>query len=389
MGNSEDINLPEDFDPVEYLSLNPDVRMAGIQAETHWKKHGHKEGRKYKRSSRVFERSNHDTDSFGKLLSFKLPDLANKDFLDLSCSEGFFVGWAHFSGANKSVGLDSNRRFINYAKQKFPQCEFLIQDYEQPINDKFDVILMASALNHSKNPESSIKNAMSMLKPSGIFILELEILRSTKTGWRLIPRDQDIVTYPEGFELYRLTRENKWAMQMVGNTAMQLGGETRRTVVHLSLPRKRAFIIFGSPMSGKTSLSRNIFSDSGPISVDKVIVNYKTGTEQPKFESSINEARSKGDLLRFYLDASKDPEILETILRICLTQASPNKDLVIEGAFSPSDFPRIEEFFYAAGFAPCLVHPSNPAQKVQNDPNLEEKLDSYREYLSGRVSFYN
>ena len=40
--------LPADFDPAAYLALNPDVRAAGMEAETHFLDAGRSEGRRYR-----------------------------------------------------------------------------------------------------------------------------------------------------------------------------------------------------------------------------------------------------------------------------------------------------------------------------------------------------
>jgi hypothetical protein len=40
--------LPNDFDVVKYLELNPDVAAAGIDAEIHYVQHGQFESRRYR-----------------------------------------------------------------------------------------------------------------------------------------------------------------------------------------------------------------------------------------------------------------------------------------------------------------------------------------------------
>lgn len=41
--------LPEDFDPQNYLRLNPDVAQAGFDPREHYVRHGCHEGRRYRR----------------------------------------------------------------------------------------------------------------------------------------------------------------------------------------------------------------------------------------------------------------------------------------------------------------------------------------------------
>jgi Macrocin-O-methyltransferase (TylF) len=49
------INLPNDFDGDYYLQINLDVAAAGIDAEAHYLRYGHAEGRTYKRMSSLLQ----------------------------------------------------------------------------------------------------------------------------------------------------------------------------------------------------------------------------------------------------------------------------------------------------------------------------------------------
>jgi hypothetical protein len=42
------MSLPEDFNAMNYLELNPDVRQAGLTAAEHYMLHGFREKRRYK-----------------------------------------------------------------------------------------------------------------------------------------------------------------------------------------------------------------------------------------------------------------------------------------------------------------------------------------------------
>lgn len=62
-----------------------------------------------------------DSDSLGKLKALKLPDLREKKVLDLGCNTGFFTGYAAFSGAATSTGIDFDRPSIGKAKKTVPK----------------------------------------------------------------------------------------------------------------------------------------------------------------------------------------------------------------------------------------------------------------------------
>ena len=53
-------NLPDDFDPEEYLSLHEDVRVAGVDPASHYLKYGLSEGREYKRKTIIESVYDHD-----------------------------------------------------------------------------------------------------------------------------------------------------------------------------------------------------------------------------------------------------------------------------------------------------------------------------------------
>lgn len=63
--------------------------------------------------------------SFEKLKKLRLPSLAGKTFMDVGCNEGFFCGYAKFDGASRVVGIDMNADFLERARHRFPDCEFL------------------------------------------------------------------------------------------------------------------------------------------------------------------------------------------------------------------------------------------------------------------------
>ena len=74
-----------------------------------------------------------------KLKALRMPDLHGRSFLDVGCNEGFFCGFAHFQGASRSLGVDRSAPFIERARQRFPECEFLCQGWEK-LPDKATLI---------------------------------------------------------------------------------------------------------------------------------------------------------------------------------------------------------------------------------------------------------
>src|SRR3546814_12693090 len=85
-----------------------------------------------------------DSHTLDKLKALKLPDLKGKSFLDIGCNEGFFCGFASYQGAERSVGIDRSRPFIERASRRFPECEFHPQTWEELPAGPFAVILLSS-----------------------------------------------------------------------------------------------------------------------------------------------------------------------------------------------------------------------------------------------------
>src|SRR5690606_4633755 len=73
-----------------------------------------------------------------KLKALMLPDLQGRSFLDIGCNEGFFCGFAKFAGASRVVGLDKSTLFIERARRRFPDCEFLLQGWDRLPDGEFD-----------------------------------------------------------------------------------------------------------------------------------------------------------------------------------------------------------------------------------------------------------
>lgn len=118
-----------------------------------------------------------------KLEALRFPDLAGKRFLDVGCNEGYFCGYASFSGATESVGLDQSKVAIRKAQKRFPQCAFHNQSWDRLPEGSFDVILLASALHYAEDQEALVHQLMSKLTPNGLLILEVGIAQGGKANF--------------------------------------------------------------------------------------------------------------------------------------------------------------------------------------------------------------
>src|SRR5438093_5815394 len=95
-------------------------------------------------------------DSRAKLRAFQLPPLSGKTFFDVGCNEGFYCGIALRAGAARVVGLDGSEEFIASARRRFPDVEFLLQRWDTLPNERFDVVLFASAMHYIATIDESV-----------------------------------------------------------------------------------------------------------------------------------------------------------------------------------------------------------------------------------------
>ena len=136
------------------------------------------------------------SESMEKLKALLLPSLKGKKFIDLGCNEGFFCGYALFAGAAEITGIDRSEAAIGLARSRFPECRFLAQSWEQLPDEKYDVILLLSALHYAEDQEALIHRLMKALNSGGILVLELGVLSSAKSEWVKVKRSIDERLFP-------------------------------------------------------------------------------------------------------------------------------------------------------------------------------------------------
>src|SRR4051794_23896292 len=105
----------------------------------------------------TFDGQRGDSRTAEKLERIQLPpSLEGKSVLDLGCNEGFFALEAKKRGAVRVVGLDHDKRSIQAAKEHAAQAnldvEFLCSKMSDLPKEKFDFILLLSALHYIDEP---------------------------------------------------------------------------------------------------------------------------------------------------------------------------------------------------------------------------------------------
>ena len=96
--------------------------------------------------------------------SLKLPPLRGKTLLDLACNEGWMCRQALEQGAARALGVDYNFRYLKLAHRRGIETQFLDLEHLDRITEKFDYVLMLSALHYLRDPERCIERASHLTK---------------------------------------------------------------------------------------------------------------------------------------------------------------------------------------------------------------------------------
>ncbi len=195
-------------------------------------------------------------DSEAKLLAFNIPDLNGKSFLDIGCNEGYYCGYAKERGAKKVVGIDGSEAFIKKAQSRFPDLNFLHQDWHNLPEIEFDVILYCSTMHYLRDEDETIRmlsNIRKHLTPNGVLIIECGI-NPAQEDWLEITRgDLSKVRYPSIEKLEDLMVRCSLVHRMVGYS--ESGDGIKRIVFHCRKFCTPINLVVGSSDIGKTRFS--------------------------------------------------------------------------------------------------------------------------------------
>jgi hypothetical protein len=190
--NTSKTTLPDDFDAETYLSLHPDVKIAGVDAATHYLTYGKAEGRQYKTEKpKTFEEAlaefltippveQNAFDLFPTAWSsafdgvttsgnfrggddarlkwlFQKVDVNDKSVLELGPLEAAHTYMLEKAGASV-LAIESNKgaflRCLITKNYLDLSAKFLLGDFEKmDLSDKsFDMVLASGVLYHMKDP---------------------------------------------------------------------------------------------------------------------------------------------------------------------------------------------------------------------------------------------
>jgi hypothetical protein len=198
-------------------------------------------------------------DSYAKLKAMHLPPLVGRSFLDVGCNEGYYCGIALRAGANRVVGLDSFSLAVERARKRFPAVEFVMQSWDTLPDEKFDVVMLASAMHYLDSEEKMVallSRIRNCLKDDGLFILEAGISRNPGKLLVKVDRPDGSVFYPTWTKLVNLVNQAGLVWRKVGDS--EPGDQHPRVVMHCRKIQPVVIFVRGTSMSGKSYLANSL-----------------------------------------------------------------------------------------------------------------------------------
>lgn len=290
-----------------------------------------------------------------KLKALKFPRVEGRSFLDVGCNEGFFCGFAKFLGAERVVGVDRSLHFIERARARFPECEFLQRDWSQLPDGKFDVILLASALHYAEDQPALVRQLVEKLSDDGTLVLEIGIASSPDSAWIEVERGIDTRSFPTMAKLREVLGDYAW--KWVGRSVSQAGDPVARHVVHVSRRRPIAYLLLQPPAYGKSSIAARLFGAAGVpvVSGDELIASVANGSRAASRELRDLVQR---DYSPFHIDALIqrlfDSDAGAGLVALWTEQAGGG-DFALD-AFVPLEYhARVEELMAGLGYLPVRL----------------------------------
>ncbi|GAB1717513.1 MAG: hypothetical protein NTAFB05_25550 [Nitrobacter sp.] len=240
-----------------------------------------------------------DSKSNEKLDRIRLPNsLQGKSLLDLGCNEGFFSIEAARRGASRVLGVDHDDRALGSARRRAEQLDLKIEFRKGNMtdlpNEKFDYILLLSALHYIAEPARLLAGIRDILNDDGLLVLEIGVARrnhATTIGRALRSIDDRFFATEE---LLRGVWLRDYAVRDVGPSVEQEGDPIPRRVFHANKRRTDVIFVLGKGGIGKTSLAWQLGS-AAVISTDQLFTparghKPKSSVSQILYDAAVQKA---------------------------------------------------------------------------------------------------
>lgn len=321
------------------------------------------------------------SNSFEKLLALRIPDVKDKRYLDIGCNEGFFCGFALYSGAKQVVGIDKNSVALKKAAMRFPQITFLNQSWDALPEHEFDVITFLSALHYADDQEALIHQLMDRLSKTGVLILEISLAPGNKNEWVETKRSIDTRLFPTRAKLSQVLKPYAW--KIIGRSIEQSGDPLPRVVVHIRKMLPYAFLLMELPASGKSTLSRQVFKPakvpvlSGDVLYSEIAKDLIDCSDelrrcvQQDFKTyaidQVIERVFAGDLYREFLQL--------------LIAQHQDKNILIDSYVPPQHWQKVVNYVRELGYFPVVLSWDGARELSDTDSNVL-RAKGYLKYLN-------
>lgn len=318
-----------------------------------------------------------DSRTLDKLAALHLPVLEGCTFLDVGCNEGFFCGFAKFAGAVRSVGLDRSREFIERARQRFPDCEFHCQSWDDLPDGPFDVILLASALHYAEDQPALLHRLVERLDRDGVLVLELGLATSQQSEWVKVTRGIDERWFPSLMKLREILAP--YASKWMGPSVNQAGDPVERHVVHVSPRRPVAYLLMQPSGHGKSSVASKLFVPAGVpvVSGDRQISRLARGelTEPAALRAAVTSDFSPYSINRT-IERVMAMGMAPDVVALWLAEAG-NGDFAVDGYVPSRYHEQVRGLLTTAGYLPVMLDWDRPGPARLGDRKLGRKVKAF------------
>lgn len=138
----------------------------------------------------------------------KLPNLTGKSVLCVGCGSGEECEYISKQGAEKVVGIDISDKFVQIAKNSYPNLDFLVRDIEQldfP-DQSVDFVYSSLVMPHLGEWTKALENIHRVLKDNGTFLFSTH----HPIKWAAqVEKDLEKSSYKMGYLKYKKGQDYK------------------------------------------------------------------------------------------------------------------------------------------------------------------------------------
>jgi SAM-dependent methyltransferase len=154
------------------------------------------------------------------------------------------------------IGIDQDPGFVAKARERVPEATFLERSWQDLPAEKFDVILMLSALHYEDRPREFLHRLHDHLTDDGLLILEVGV--ASERGMTRVWTQRNSTVFHPTWDMLASRYLEPFAFRVLGRSVDQAGDPVPRWVVHCQRLKPTVLLISGNAEMGKSSLARGL-----------------------------------------------------------------------------------------------------------------------------------